>query len=139
MYGLEAIKVGNGWEIAIVGISIVFTGLSLLSVFIGQIHKLLGLWENRREIKFFKRKEVQADRKIIKFTESQKIEARQFLLLMERMDSHFSLPRLLVQAEISGIGKPYSHLYILLKSGIIRPDNEGFHFLDMETFNRLIL
>ena len=138
MYGLEAIRVGNGWEIAIVGISIVFTGLTFLSVFIGQIHKLLDLWDNRSEIQLFKKKDNKKDSVIIKLTENQKIVAKQFSLLVKILDVPFSLPRLLVLAEASGVKNPHSNLCLLIKSGIIFPDNEGFHLWDREKFKKLV-
>ncbi len=139
MYGLEAIRVGNGWEISIVGISIVFFGLTFLSIFIGQIHKLLDLWDNRSEIQLFqKKRDKKADTRVINFTETQKIVAKQFMLLVKTMDTSFSLPRLLLLAEVSGIKNPHYNLSLLLSSGIIVPDNEGFYYLDRETFEKLI-
>ena len=47
MYGFENITANNGWAIAVVGASIVFAGLVLLSFVISQIHKILELWEKR--------------------------------------------------------------------------------------------
>ena len=138
MYGLEAIRVGNGWEIAIVGISIVFTGLAFLSIFIGQIHKFLALWENRSEIQLFKKKNNKKDVAIINLTENQKIVAKQFSLLVKTLDAPFSLPRLLVLAEASGVKSPHSNLCLLINSGTIFPDNEGFHLWNREKFKKLV-
>ncbi len=50
MFGLENITNNNGWAIAAVGASIVFTGLVVLSFVISQIHRLLNLWENREKV-----------------------------------------------------------------------------------------
>ena len=47
MYGFENISANNGWAIAVVGASIVFAGLVVLSFVISQIHKILELWEKR--------------------------------------------------------------------------------------------
>ena len=138
MYGLEAIKAGNGWEISIIGISIVFTGLTFLSIFIGQIHKLLDLWDNRSEINFFQKKERKKNITAIKLTEKQKIITKQFSLIVRTMDLPFSLSRLLQLAEISGIENPYSNLCLLFRTGIILPDNQGFHLWDTEKFQSLI-
>ena len=49
MTGLEAISASNGWAISVLGISIVFSGLTLLSITIAQLHKLLDMWERRAE------------------------------------------------------------------------------------------
>lgn len=48
MYGFEAITANNGWSMAIVGASIDFTGLVILSIIISQLHKLLEYWDNRK-------------------------------------------------------------------------------------------
>jgi hypothetical protein len=45
--GLENIAINNGWSQALLGISIVMTGLVILSIAISQIHKLVEFWENR--------------------------------------------------------------------------------------------
>ncbi len=134
MYGLEAIRLGNGWEISIVGLSIVFTALTFLCVFIGQIHKLLKLWENRNDIKAFLKKGKNVNEEIVKFTKAQKIAAKQFFLLVERMNSPFSLTRLLMLAELAGIRNPHQNLYMLVKSGIIIPDGNGFYLWDNDRF-----
>ena len=47
MQGFEAISHYNGWAMAIVGASIVFSGLVVLSFAISQIHRLLMFWEDR--------------------------------------------------------------------------------------------
>jgi hypothetical protein len=48
--GFENITNHNGWAIAAVGASIVFSGLVLLSFVISQIHKILKLWDDREKI-----------------------------------------------------------------------------------------
>jgi len=50
LYGLEAINAQNGWSMALVGITIVFTGLVALSFAISQLKKLIELWENRDKL-----------------------------------------------------------------------------------------
>ena len=56
MYGIENITANNGWAMAVVGASIVFTGLVALTVVISQIHKLLELWDEREKyLQRFKR------------------------------------------------------------------------------------
>ena len=49
MYGIEAITANNGWSMAIVGASLDFLGLIILSISISQLHKLLEYWENRKK------------------------------------------------------------------------------------------
>jgi len=136
VYGLEAIEANNGWAISAVGISIVFTGLVLLSLSISRIHKLLEIWENRDNISLFKKKNPQSEAPTPRFlTERERESADQFYLLIKTMDDHFSLPRLLYLAEISGIERPHSNLSRLLKTKIIKPDLDGFYLFDKDMHN----
>lgn len=47
MYGLEAIQAYNGWAMAITGFIIVITGLSVLSLIISQLHRIIDMVDNR--------------------------------------------------------------------------------------------
>lgn len=49
MYGLEAINAYNGWAMAIIGPLIVMTGLTILSIIISQLHKLVAILEKKAE------------------------------------------------------------------------------------------
>ena len=46
--GFDNIAANYGWSQAILGISIVMTGLVVLSFAISQIHKLVAFWERRQ-------------------------------------------------------------------------------------------
>jgi Na+-transporting methylmalonyl-CoA/oxaloacetate decarboxylase gamma subunit len=50
MYGLEAISAADGWQMAALGISIVFLSLVILAIVISQLHNLLALWEKRKTL-----------------------------------------------------------------------------------------
>ena len=50
MFGIDNITQNNGWAMAAVGASIVFSGLVVLSFVISQIHKILKLWDDREKI-----------------------------------------------------------------------------------------
>ncbi|MCJ8502651.1 OadG family protein [Desulfatitalea alkaliphila] len=50
MYGLEAINDAHGWQMAALGVSIVFSSLIVLSIVISQLHNLLELWEKRKTL-----------------------------------------------------------------------------------------
>ncbi len=148
MYGLEAINASNGWAISVVGVTIVFSGLVMLSFVISQLHKVLGFWEDPSKIKaLFKAKpdkelpeELLNKQSVhgILFTESQKEVAKQFALLKRTMKDHFSLPRLLHLAQISGLKDPCSNLNNLLKTRIIVPDGAGFFIWDKDMFDKTI-
>lgn len=47
--GFENIAMNNGWSQALVGISIVMSGLVILSLAISRIHKLVDFWERRTQ------------------------------------------------------------------------------------------
>ncbi len=139
MYGLEAIAEYNGWAISAVGVSIVFTGLVLLSLSISRIHKFLDLWDNRNNIQLFKKKVVEDPEPALPpFTAKEKESARQFRLLVKNMDDPFSLQRLLHLAKISGLGRPHSSLDHLLKARVIEPDHQGHHLFNSEAFDRFV-
>ena len=139
MYGLEAITANNGWAISVVGVSIVFTGLVLLSLSISRIHKVLDLWDNRNDIRIFRKKpQERSEPASLPFTEKEKASARQFRLLVKIMDDPFSLQRLLHLAEISGLERPHSSLCHLIKTRIIEPDHQGDYFFNREAFDRFV-
>ncbi len=129
------------------GITIVFSGLVLLSFVIAQLHKGLDLYENPRKIKGWfslKKKQEQVDNSLeteeilLVLTEEQKEIAKQFALLVSTLEDHFSLPRLLELARISGVKNFYSNLNILLKSDILFPDKEGFFCWDQDLYIKTI-
>ena len=148
MYGLEAINANNGWAISVVGITVVFSGLVILSLVISQLYKVLALWEDPSKIKaFFKAKQQEepieelqekqiSDQPI--FSKSQKEVVKQFALLVRTMEDHFSLPRLLHLARISDLKDPYSNLNNLLKAKIIIQDGSGFFTWDKDMFDKII-
>ena len=138
MYGLNAINTHNGWAISVVGISIVFNGLVLLSLAISQIHKLLSLWENRNNISLFTPKTVSDAPPPVQLTPVQKEVTRQFKLLASTLEPAFSLPRLLKLADISGIDRPHAHLAMLLEQRIITADEQGYHSWDTARYTTLI-
>lgn len=148
MYGLEAINANNGWAISVVGITVVFSGLVILSLVIAQLYKVLALWEDPSKIKaLFKAKQKKEppeelqEKQIVDqmgFTESQKEVVKQFALLVRTMEDHFSLPRLLHLARISDLKDPYSNLNNLLKAKIIIQDGSGFFTWDKDMFDKAI-
>lgn len=140
MYGFQAISASNGWAISVVGVTIVFTGLVLLAISIGQLHKILAIWDNRGNLRkmFSTEKETDAARpEPIVLTPDQKESARQFQLLVRTLDDSFALPKLLKLAEVSGLKHPHSALGILVKSNIIMPDRKGFYLWNRDRFNEL--
>ena len=143
MYGLEAITANNGWAISVVGITIVFCGLVTLSLVISQLHKVIALYENPEKLKqIFARPEEKTPEPelapVMVLTPAQKEVFQQFSLLVRTMEDHFSLPRLLFLAQISGLKEPHANLNLLLKSGTVFPDQEGLFCWDPDVFERMV-
>ncbi len=135
MYGFENISANNGWAISFLGVSIVFTGLTLLSLIISQLHKLLGVWEskNKPPAKTFEKEAAcpAVARTIQKMRldhlpDKQQEVARRFQLLVCRMERPISLPALLHLAELVGMESPHSSLNDLLRKKVIVPDGKGY-------------
>lgn len=142
LYGLEAIDAHNGWAISVVGITIVFTGLVALSVLISQLHKLVALYDNPGRIKkLFAAKSESAGKastpkKHMVLTEAQKQICRQYKLLAQTMEDVISLPKLLRMAELSGLQAPHANINLLITSGILCADEQGYFTWDEEIFIR---
>jgi len=47
LYGLEAISANNGWAMAITGPLIVMSGLTILSIIISQLHKIVAMFDKK--------------------------------------------------------------------------------------------
>ena len=134
MFGIKAISAQNGWQYALLGVCIVFSGLILLSFVLSQLHKLLSLWENRSSIgqqlkerlkkeTFFEEPEATKPEESSDLMESM----LHYQMLVERIGDPFALPRLLRLAEKSGLHRPHATINELLRTGIILPDKNGYY------------
>ncbi|QTA93311.1 OadG family protein [Desulfonema magnum] len=142
MNGLEAIAAHNGWAISVVGVSIVFTGLTLLSLTISQLHKVIKFWDERdkfsQQVKQLWKKEEPREEKeeeeeeetIPDFCLAQDIDeiTRQFKLLTKRIGEPFPLPKLLEISERCGLFRPHSAINYLLRTERILPDGKGYFY-----------
>jgi hypothetical protein len=133
MYGLEAINAANGWSMAIVGILIVFTGLSLLSFVISQLHKFLPLIEKSGE------KQVESEARPQKKPEPAercpidlKVHAALFEPIIEEIASNFPLTELYAQAKEHNIPHPHLSISALREATILVPLGEGIFSWDKE-------
>lgn len=131
MKGLDSILLHNGFSMAAVGVTIVFTSLVALALAISQIHRLLFIYDNRkayakRGINLFTfRRESKAESAVIDFQTVHE-PARQFHLLVQTMGEPFSLPKLISRAESLGIRHPHLKASNLILSSLITPDQQGF-------------
>ncbi len=138
MYGFENISANNGWAISFLGVTIVFSGLTLLSLIISQLYKVLDFWENRNKPAATAVKAVKKEAslpavaptiekmRLDQLPDKQREIARQFKLLVDRLEKPLSLPALLSLAVMVGIESPHSNLNDLLRKKVIVPDGKGY-------------
>jgi Na+-transporting methylmalonyl-CoA/oxaloacetate decarboxylase gamma subunit len=129
MYGLEAINAANGWSMAIVGILIVFTGLSLLSFVISQLHKFLPSVEKTVET------EVRPQIKPVivdKCPTDLKVQTALFEPIVEELGSNFPLTALYAQAKEYNIPHPHLSISALREATILVPLGDGIFSWDKE-------
>ncbi len=144
MNGLEAIVYHNGFSMAAVGISIVFTALVALSIIIAQLHKLLLVWDNRKALiqklrgKRNASEAAKAPEPDVSDFHNIHEEARQFNILIQVMGEPFSLPELIYLAETRGIRHPHATAAHLITKGLVFPDNKGFFLWNHEVYNQLV-
>jgi hypothetical protein len=134
LFGLEAINNNNGWEYALLGICIVFSGLVILSLVISQLHKLLNVWDNRASLFEALKSRPKAvpspgesETRPARLSESLVEITRQYGMLVDRIGEPFALPKLLTLAEKSGLHRPHATINELLQAGIIVPDETGYY------------
>jgi len=135
------VTVNHGWEMAVLGGLIVFTGLVLLSFAISQFHKFLPYWEKRDEYlrnltgkpeeeqkdekKPAKTKEKPSIPSPDRMPESIKETAEIYQPLVDLLGTPFKLEKLY---EISCKNNfPHPHLTIknFMETGILQPDEKG--------------
>ena len=143
MYGLDAISAHNGWHMAALGISIVFTGLILLSFTVARLHNILTLFDNRdacyQKIKgLFKKNndKQEVSNSDLTLPDNVKEAAGQCKLLIERIGEPFPLPRLIELSEKCGMSYPYSTINDLILAGFIVPDGKGYYLWNQDGQNR---
>ncbi|HMA85849.1 MAG TPA: OadG family protein [Desulfosalsimonadaceae bacterium] len=140
MTGLDAILHHNGFAMAAVGITIVFTALVTLSLVISQLHKLLLVWDDRRiyvekvrnlfsSARPTEARPPQVDEEIfeIHYFDDINESSRQFQILIQAMGEPFSLPELIQIAQSFGIEHAHSTVSHLIVKNFIVPDGNGFY------------
>lgn len=146
-YGLAAIARHNGWEIVLLGMSIVFTGLSLLAFSISRLHRMLAFFERRTSflakdkkalaVKLYKKARALPDSLPFTGTPEFRPAYLQYNLLRESLPLPLSLPRLLGLAEKRGVFRCHAVLADLLRAGVLQADGEGFYTWSDEAFRRI--
>lgn len=147
MYGFAAISANNGWSIAVVGATIVFTGLVFLSLAISQLHRILDLLENR-ELHYRKIKTRLATKGRVKkafqydMGEPEEYNLKelvvQYDMLTRVLGDSFSLPKLLEMAEKRGLAHPHASLNALIQAGVVEPDGSGGYHWNQDVHDRIL-
>ena len=132
MTGFNAIAAHNGWAIAALGVGIVFVGLTLLSLMISQLHRILTIWDDRgRYLSRLRRSEQMGKKEseiaCIVIPPGVKESVRKYHMLVRRIGEPIALPQLLDYAERCGLDRPHSTLNDLIRSGVLIPDQAGFY------------
>jgi len=133
LFGFEAIIAHDGLGISVIGISVVFASLILLSFAVSQIHKLIGLWDKRSKYyhrpKKSQRQKGQKEVSVPDSTVPQDVRraSRQFKLLIEWIGEPFPLPKLLDLSGKCGLSRPHSTINELIKCELIIPDENGYY------------
>lgn len=135
MYGFEAITAHNGWSMAIAGASIVFSGLVILSLAISQLHKLLTIWENKKN--FFNRNKqtsVNSAEEVLDlnlpehFPSDINEAARLYRPLVEKLGQPFQLVQLYEVSRKKGFPHPHLTISLLRQAKVLVPEGDGVFF-----------
>ena len=143
MFGFENITANNGWSMAVVGASIVFIGLVVLSFVISQVHKILKFWEQRDE--FFNRYKKQAqieEPKTIKAPVSRQRRLPSvneltsiYRPLVEQLKQPFNLLQLFEISNKMDLPHPHLSIKYLQEAGVLVPQGDGTFTWDKQKAN----
>jgi hypothetical protein len=143
LFGFENITANNGWAMAVVGASIVFLGLVVLSFVISQVHKILKLWEQRNA--FLNRHQKQApveepteikvpapvQRRLPTVTELTSI----YRPLVEQLKQPFGLVQLFEISNKMDLPHPHLSIQYLQQAGVLVPLGDGTFIWDKQKEN----
>lgn len=129
MQGIEAINAHNGWAMAVTGACIVMTGLTTLSIIISQLHKIVGLFEQKEVAPPAPEPAVQPalgiDPKAI--LDDLELSAKAFQACSAQLGATFPLQSL--YKLLAAKGDPHPHITVreLREASLLVPAGEG-HF-----------
>ena len=133
MYGFDNITANNGWAIAVIGASIVFAGLVVLSFVISQIHKILELW-NKRGIRQEGQKEASAATPAQKIQDTgykaQHLPSLNDLIsiyrpLVQQLNEPFELPQLFEISNKMNLAHPHLSIKKLWDADVLLAQGDG--------------
>lgn len=125
---IEQVSAHNGWNMALAGMTIVFSCLVILALTISRIHKVLDLLDNRDKLRlkmreFFVGREKEKQVASL-LTPALEIEAARYRRLTPFLGETFSLKKLIRFAESRGMTNPPPEKTIrqLMEVGLIKKD-----------------
>jgi hypothetical protein len=134
LFGIENITSNNGWAMAAVGASIVFSGLVVLCFVISQIHKLLTLWDDREKLLDRFRKTVPAETVVEKAEAPVYVErhlpsvdelAGIYQPLVEQLEEPFRISQLFEIANKNDFPHPHLSIQRLQEAGLLVAQGDG--------------
>ena len=143
MFGFENITANDGWAMAVVGASIVFIGLVVLSFVISQVHKILKFWEQRDAVFNQNKKQAQIEEpKTVKAPLVQqhhlptvKELASIYRPLVEQLKQPFDLVQLFDISNKMDLPHPHLSIKYLQEAGILTPQGDGMFTWDKQKAN----
>ena len=143
MFGFENITANNGWAMAVVGASIVFLGLVILSFVISQVHKILNLWEQRNEfLNRYKKQDQIEEPKTIKAPVSRQRRLPSvneltsiYRPLVEQLKQPFNLLQLFEISNKMDLPHPHLSIKYLQTAGVLVPQGDGMFTWDKQKAN----
>ena len=121
MFDFQLITANNGWAMAIVGILIVMSGLSILAFIISQLHKLIAVFEKKTitagTASPFEMPE--------KFPDAMEEVARLYEPLVKQLSSTFSLDELYALTTENKYQHPHLTIRSFREAGILIPQGDG--------------
>lgn len=126
MYGLEAINAYNGWAMAIIGPLIVMSGLTILSIIISQLHKLVAILDKKAE-QITEPPVTSKDEISVPCILPNDIfeTAKIYQMLIDKLEQPFELSDLYKVARKNNFPHPILTVSRLRDSGILIRKNEG--------------
>jgi len=143
LFGFENITANNGWAMAVVGASIVFLGLVILSFVISQVHKILNLWEQRDEFlnRYKKQAQIEEPKKIKASVPIQRHLPTVTDLtsiyrpLVEQLKQPFDLLQLFEISNKMDLPHPHLSIKYLQQAGVLVPQGDGTFTWDNQKAN----
>jgi hypothetical protein len=126
--GFEAITHHNGWAMAVVGATIVISGLAILSLIISQLHKVIGLLEkkNKAPVVEIPEENLKESASAENCPANIEVTLELYRPLIEELDEKFQLADLYALAKKYHLHHPHLSIRCLRDSGTLESLGDGF-------------